>query len=171
MRTNGDEQVIIELTERWEEHLGMDRHTGEPISSNSFHDKNSSESDSARLHLGQAAKAQGGELEERQWQSRRNVHHYDGGITTDFMNQLLVTFGTAGTATAFLTMVKSVVTTWLRNSASRSITVKKGATAVTIHGNNDIDSAISALQKLAALEREVPDKPKGRGVRKPATGD
>jgi hypothetical protein len=85
-----------------------------------------------------------------------------GGVGGWVYSALEIVFSSPAALIGFLTVSASLVKEWLRARAKRSITVKSGATTITIKGSAHIDDAIRALQQL-------PDTPVRKTIRKPKT--
>jgi hypothetical protein len=61
---------------------------------------------------------------------------------------LIASLAGAGVGAAFLKGIRDIVIAWMRTNAERKIIIRVGKKKIEIHGMNDIDSAIAALEKI-----------------------
>lgn len=85
---------------------------------------------------------------QRQRQVPRGEVHFDGGVTSTFYQDILVLFGSGGAGWMFLKQVQPLILQWLKNMASRSVTVKRGDLSIEIKGKHDIEEVLSILKEF-----------------------
>jgi hypothetical protein len=55
----------------------------------------------------------------------------------------------SGTAVAFLKLARDPLLQWLKNHGAREIVIRKGGWSIRVKGNNDIEQAIAAMQRIS----------------------
>src|SRR5258706_14922761 len=98
------DEVLVTLHDRYELHVGLDRRSGDSISSTFPEDVNSRQSSDTYRRILSIANEQSGVVTESvaRHEPLSKRHYFDGGIDTNFIANALLTFTAGGSAVAFL---------------------------------------------------------------------
>lgn len=152
----GTQGFSVELSDYTEEHIGLDRRTGDEIRTPMPADRDPKGSRVGLDRLLVLAKEMGATIEHSA--SRYDHHgmrHYDFGITWHEVESVLTLFGTGGAGWLFLKQCQPILLQWLKNKESRRVKVKLHGFEVEIHGEKDIKKVLSLLKE--ALPQAAPE--------------
>jgi len=80
-------------------------------------------------------------------QHKVSGHHFDGGITTHWI-EIVTIFATAATTlAALLQQIKPLLIELIRKEAQKGIRIKVGDVEVHLQGTDDIDKALTLLDR------------------------
>jgi hypothetical protein len=141
----------IEFTDLTETHYGGPR--SDNAISERYPDKSHSESKQALADLKALFTTHTASVKEDvSSHQRKGIHHFDGGVDTVTVQQIIAAFGGSAVLIAVLKAAKDVIIKLLSNRESRSIKIKNGKHEITLTGSSvtQFDKAVEALEKMQA---------------------
>jgi len=81
----------------------------------------------------------------------RQVVHLDGQ-QADLVSQVIISFVSGGGAIATIKMIQTIIQQWLRNKASRKVSVKIGRINLSSEGDLDFEKIIQLAEKALSKE-------------------
>lgn len=91
-------------------------------------------------------------------------HQYGGGTSYKIIETVAMSFAGSAGAAGFLRLCRSLLLEWMRNRRDRSVEITVGSRKIVVKGDNDIDAAVDALNRLEESGNGVashPDRPPG----------
>jgi hypothetical protein len=166
-------EFVLELTQHWETHIGMDRQG--PTRTERYSDKDSGRSSALHQQIAAIATAENIEFSTQETHHStadvrfRAKHHFDGGY--DLLRTLseVAPFATAAGLGAFLTKLGKLLIEWKALSNGRHIKVKLNQDEIYVNNQADLKKALEALDALQKTQRKATRKspsPAGQSARR-----
>jgi hypothetical protein len=142
-----EDLVEIELSETYSDILGPPGARGMPETGHLIEprDLSPNESDQAMSAILREADLVGLKLQKKEREQKSRVQRYDFGSVTE-VAKWLSAVGAGGLVLRLLSKADAHITIWLKNRASRSVTIKKGDWTVTAKGDVDVREIIKQLE-------------------------